>query len=235
MSKFVPPLLLLLFGTVAACATPMPPPAPDPVPVPEAEAPPAPEPWRSLFDGASLGAWEAVDWGIQGECRAEDGMLRVGGGESVSGVRWTGDLDAILPAAREEYELRLEARRESGFDFFCGLTFPVGREGAVTLICGGWAGGVLGLSCLDGGDASENDTTRTRYFENERWFAIRVRVTAARVECFIDDEPVIEVERNRYATFSVRAEMLEYQPLGLAAYQCEAAFRAIEVRDLTPE
>ena len=36
-----------------------------------------------------------------------------------------------------DYELRLEAKRVEGGDFFCGLTFPVGKE-YCTLILGGW-------------------------------------------------------------------------------------------------
>ena len=50
---------------------------------------------------------------------------------------------------RTDYEIRFETRRIEGFDFFCGLTFPVGEK-YLTLVLGGWDGNVVGLSCLDG-------------------------------------------------------------------------------------
>ena len=49
---------------------------------------------------------------------------------------------------REDYEVSLEARRLEGTDFFCGLTFPVGKE-PCTLIIGGWGGTTVGLSNVD--------------------------------------------------------------------------------------
>jgi hypothetical protein len=226
MPRITPAILPLLAALSLACT------AVDP---PGDAGSPEFTPWISLFDGETLGAWTPIDWGGQGPCEVTGGELRIGIGESVSGVRYRGDLAEILPPTRENYELRLEARRVSGYDFFCGLTFPVGLEGHLSLICGGWSGGVLGLSCLDGWDASENDTTRSHWFDTGRWYAVMVRVTTDRIECFIDGECLIYVDRNRYEEFSVRPEMLEYEPLGLSTFQTEGAFRKIEIRARTSE
>ena len=188
--------------------------------------------WTPLFDGQTLAGWEAIDYGIQGKCEVVDGALHVHMGESVSGVRYTGDLGEIMPPEQEGYELRLEAMRVDGFDFFCGLTFPVGLDGRVSLICGGWGGAVVGISCLDGWDASENETTSYRGFTAGRWYVIRVRVTGERIECFIDDEQVVDVERAKHEELEVRAEMLDYRPLGLSTFQTHAVFRNVEIRSI---
>jgi len=212
------PTIALLATLLAACAT-----APPDVVEPA---------WIPLFDGQTLAGWEAIDYGIQGKCEVVGGALHVHMGESVSGVRYTGDLGEIMPPGQDGYELRLEAMRVDGFDFFCGLTFPVGLEGHVSLICGGWGGAVVGISCLDGWDASENETTSYRGFKPNRWYAIRVRVTRDRIECFIDDEQVVDVERAKYEELEVRAEMREYLPLGLSTFQTHAALRNVEIRSL---
>lgn len=47
----------------------------------------------------------------------------------------------------------------SSSEFFCGLTVPV-RTGTecVSLIVGGWGGSLVGISSIDGLDASETST-----------------------------------------------------------------------------
>ncbi|MEZ5299675.1 MAG: hypothetical protein R3F11_03245 [Verrucomicrobiales bacterium] len=49
--------------------------------------------------------------------------MRLGAGAGITGMRFAPGGEA-LPA--DGYEIELEARRVSGSDFFCGLTFPVG-------------------------------------------------------------------------------------------------------------
>ena len=73
-------------------------------------------------------------------------------GSSMTGVTYQGK---DLP--RTDYEIRLEAQRIDGTDFFCGLTFPV-HDAHLSLIVGGWGGSLVGLSSLDGKDASRNET-----------------------------------------------------------------------------
>jgi hypothetical protein len=128
------------------------------------------------------------------------------------------------------YEIRLEAKRVDGIDFFCGLTFPV-EKSHCSLIVGGWAGAVVGLSSIDDRDASENDTTKYINFQDRRWYPIRVRVTRDRIQAWIDDKPVVNQDiRNRKV--STRAEVDLSKPLGIAAWQTRAAVRKIEFRRL---
>jgi hypothetical protein len=154
-------------------------------------------------------------------------MAMIGFGDPLTGIRWEGDV------VRENYELQLEARRTDGFDFFCGLTFPVGKD-HVSLILGGWGGGVVGISSIDGRDASENDTTSFRNFDNGTWYKVRVRVDPYTIYGWIDDKEACSHAREGHE-FDIRYEMDQCVPLGLAAFQCKAELRNLRMRKLTDE
>lgn len=170
-------------------------------------------------------AWKASQFGGDGPVEIEDNLIKFGFGDPMTGVRWGGDV------ARENYEIELEARRTDGFDFFCGLTFPVGKD-HVSFIVGGWGGGVVGISSVDGHDASENDTTQFRNFDNEKWYKVRARVDPYRITCWIDDQQSCSQLREGH-TFGIRYEMEVCEPLGFASYACKAEYRGIRVRKLT--
>ena len=180
--------------------------------------------WRPLFDGRALGGWKPTAFGGAGEVSIVDGALEIGMGADLSGVTWTADFP------RQNYELALEAQRVDGNDFFCGLTFPVGRD-PCSLIVGGWGGGVVGLSSIDGLDAAHNDTTLYRAFDSGRWYAIRVRVTPGRIECCLDEEGIID-QPLEGRTLSIRPEVAASQPLGIATYATTARIRSIRWRPL---
>ena len=131
---------------------------------------------------------------------------------------------------RQGYELALDAQREEGNDFFCGLTFPVGAD-PCTLIVGGWGGGLVGLSSIDGEDAAHNATTSYKEFKTGRWYAVRVRVTPERITCFIDEEQVVDQPLAGHR-ISVRDEVVPSQPLGIATYATTALVRNIRWRPL---
>lgn len=179
---------------------------------------------QSLFDGRSLGQWQNTEFPGHGDVRIEEGNLILGYGEELSGVHWKG------PVLRKDYELTLEAKRVDGHDFFCGLTFPVGAE-SCSLIVGGWGGGLIGLSSINSFDASENETSTYRDLKDNQWYKIRVRVSPERIEAWIDDDRVVNVERED-RTFSVRLELEYSVPLGIASWRTTAAIRNIEVRSL---
>ncbi len=180
--------------------------------------------WNSLFDGRTLGRWRATAFGGEGEVAVEDGAIRIERGADLSGITWTGDVP------RQDYEIALSAQRAEGYDFFCGLTFPVGDD-PCSLIVGGWGGGVVGLSSIDGQDAAHNATTSFREFASHRWYAIRVRVTPDRIECFIDDERVVDQELAGRKV-SVRDEVQPSCPLGIATYATTALVKDIRWRRL---
>lgn len=166
--------------------------------------------WRPLFDGQALGAWKPTEFGGEGDVTVVDGAIHIAAGATLSGVTWGGEFP------RRDYEIALRARRVEGDDFFCGLTFPVGDE-ACTLILGGWGGGMVGLSCIDGADASENETSQHREFERGRWYDVVVRVRPDRIECLLDGERIIDQPLDG-RRISVRHEVELSKPLGIATY-----------------
>lgn len=182
----------------------------------------APAEWRPLFDGRALGQWKPTPFGGEGEVSVDRGLLRIAMGADLSGVTWQGDFP------RQNFELALEARRVDGSDFFCGLTFPVGKSHC-SLIVGGWGGGVVGLSSIDGQDAANNATTRVMSFTSGRWYAVRVRVTPDKITCFLDDEQIIDQPLADHE-ISVREEVAASQPLGIATYATTAELRNIRWR-----
>ena len=177
--------------------------------------------WIDLFDGKTLTGWIVTDFAGTGEVRVEDATLILAQGY-MTGITWTNEIP------RNNYELTLEAMRADGSDFFCGLTFPVGSE-ACSFIVGGWGGGVVGLSSLDGQDASENETTKYLSFETGRWYAIRLRVESPGIQAWIDSEKVADVDTTGKRV-GVRIEVEPSKPLGIATWSTTGVLRNIRVR-----
>jgi hypothetical protein len=192
---------------------------------PPATAPAAaPSEGRSLFDGKTLEGWTVSDFGGHGDPVVEDGKLILPVGEGLTGVTCTGKLP------KTKYEVSLDAQRTQGHDFFCGLTFPVGDSFA-SLIVGGWGGAVCGISSLDGNDASSNDTTTRRKFENDKWYHIRLRVTDDKIQAWIDDEKIVDVVTTG-KKISVRGDIEQSCPFGLATWRTTAALKDIRIVEL---
>lgn len=186
------------------------------------------EKWTDLFDGKALGNWISTQFGGEGEVTVEDGCVMVARGDDMTGITWRGE-----PPAKMNYEIEVEAKRVEGNDFFCGLTFPVGDD-PCSLICGGWGGGMTGLSSLDGDDASRNETSQWINYDKDRWYKIRLRVTDARIEAWLNDKPIINVETARHK-ISIRPEVDPSRPLGIATWRTTGAIRAIRLRKLDSE
>jgi hypothetical protein len=178
---------------------------------------------QSLFDGKTLTGWQETGFAGRGEVKVEGGRIVLESG-FMTGITWTNDLPRV------DYELTLEAMRVEGSDFFCGLTFPVEKD-PCSFVVGGWGGGVVGLSSIDGEDAAHNETTQYMNFENGKWFKIRVKVTKAKIEAWIDSDKVVNVE-TKGRTFSIRAEMELSKPLGIATWSTAGAVRNIRLRRL---
>ncbi|MEM7308252.1 MAG: DUF1080 domain-containing protein [Planctomycetota bacterium] len=195
---------------------------------PWACAAPGPEPpdspgERTLFDGSTLDGWSSVSFGGEGEVELSGGELHLGFGSPLTGVVWDG------PPPAGEYEIEVACRRLAGTDFFTALTFPVGDAHA-SVVLGGWGGALTGLSCVDGFDASENDTRSFRSYRAGQEYVLRVAVTRDAVRAWLDGEELFSQPRNGHR-FEVRTELLACRPLGLASYNTRGAVRSVRVRE----
>jgi hypothetical protein len=189
----------------------------------------SPDPYRGrdLFDGKTLGSWKVSEFGGEAKVHVKDGAIVMDGSDMMAGITWTGEV------LRSNYELELEGMRRDGSDFFCTTTFPVGKE-YCSLVVGGWGGRLVGLSSIDGADASENDTTTSMDFKNRRWYKVRIRVTDAAIEAWIDGKQMVDQPR-KGQRFSIRMEVEPCRPLGIATWYTEGAVRNIRLRGLKPE
>lgn len=178
----------------------------------------------SLFNGKTLDGWEITNFGPQGPVYVSEDAIILAMGDGCTGITWKKDFPDI------NYEVTLEAKREEGNDFFCGMTFPVGKD-PCTLIIGGWGGTTVGLSCINGLDASENETTTLRKFEKDRWYAIRLQVTENEIKAWIDEDLVVDftIADNR---LSIRPEVELSKPFGIASWMTRAAIRNIRVKKI---
>ena len=176
-----------------------------------------------------MGDWSAVDYGGKARVEVRPGLIFLSRGEPFNGIHQTN-----APLATD-YEISLEAMRVSGSDFFCGLTFPV-RDSHCSLIVGGWGGTLVGLSNLDGADASENETTQSISFETGRWYRLRLRVTAEKIEAWVEQKKVVNVTTTGRKV-SLRFGDIELsKPLGITCWDTAAAVREIKIRSIsTPD
>ncbi len=180
--------------------------------------------WQPLFDGKTLGRWKITNFGGEGDVSVKDGKIVMEMGSSLTGITYQGHLP------KNDYEISLEASRLDGVDFFCALTFPV-RDSFCTFIVGGWAGAVVGISSIDGKDASENETTRYIAFKTNKWYRLRVRVQQDQIQAWIDDARVVHVKMAG-RRLTTRAEVDLSKPLGVASWETRAAIRNIRIRKL---
>jgi hypothetical protein len=180
----------------------------------------------------SLIEWKQVEWGGSGAVSysGETGILSIGTGTPMTLAKWDGEL-ADLPM--DNYEIRWEARRIDGEDFFCGLTFPVGSaEHCLTFIAGGWRGQVTGISNVNGYDAAENQTRVWVPFENGRWYQFRLEVTSAMIRAEVDGRQIIALHRPGKILEMRSGEMEWLKPLGFGTWRSSGQIREVTVREL---
>jgi len=185
--------------------------------------------WKPLFNGKDLDGWKVTNFGGEGDVKVEgrdNEEVTIYEGVDLSGITTTRK-DLLTT----NYEVEFEAQRASGTDFFVGYTFPVGED-ACSLILGGWGGGVCGISSLDLMDASENETTDYREFIQGKWYKVRVRVTDKRIQAWLGESTLADVERELH-DIDVRFEMEASKPMGFATYQTVGKIRNARIRKLT--
>jgi len=194
-------------------------------------------PWRVLLDGTTLDGWIPAPFYRPGdivllsdppaadapELAPRGPAVFLGAGDDLTGIVYTNPIPTMA------YEIRLDAMRVSGGDFFCGLTFPVGANHC-TLIVGGWGGMMVGLSSLDGMDASENESSSAMRFDYRRWYDIGVRVTAKRITATIDGVPVFSVAIEGRRIGMRPGEIENSKPFGISSYRTDAAIRNVRIR-----
>ena len=135
------------------------------------------------------------------------------------------DQTPILP--RTNYRLTWQARRTLGSDFFSTVLFPVGED-VCSVVVGGWGGGVIGLSSLDGVDAVENSTTEFMRFEKDRWYDFVLEVRPHTVLFKIDGTEMFEIDPTEYQV-TTRVEMEPLGSFGLATFQTSGEFRNLRL------
>ncbi len=169
------------------------------------------------------GSWSGTEGG---EVTEEKGVLNLAFGELLTAAKWSGE----IPEA--PFELEYEARRVNGADFFGAVTFPARKDEFVTFILGGWGGGLVGISSIDGMDASENETGSNRKFETGKWYRIRLLVTPAKIEAWIDDEKVVDVSTEG-KTLSLRPGPISAcAPFGFGTWQSTGEVRGAKWRGI---
>jgi len=196
-----------------------------PAPGDDKKAPKYAVDWKPLFDGKSLDGWKPSFTENSGKVHVKDGAIVLEEGMKMTGITYDGK-----DFPKTDYEAVLEAKRVKGRDFFGTTTFPVG-DGFCSLVVGGWGGMLVGVSSINGADASENETTGSVEFKEDTWYKIRIRVTGKKLECWIGDEKVVDVDR-KGKKFTTRIECDECQPFGIATYDTVGAVRDIRVRKI---
>ncbi len=181
--------------------------------------------WQTLFDGQTLTNWQPTKFIGEGAVKVEAGQIILEAGGALTGISWIGPQ---LPTTN--YEIALQAMRVEGSDFFAGVTFPV-ADSFCSLILGGWGGTVVGLSSINGRDASENETSQSVIFESRRWYGIRIRVTPGKIEAWLDDRQIINQDL-KGRKIGTRIEVDLSRPLGVASWRTKSALRDFRLRRL---
>lgn len=183
---------------------------------------------KALFDGTTLDNWKPSDFFMAGKVEVKDGSIIIGKGHRMTGLTY-----ANKDFPKMDYEVTLEGKRIDGNDFFATTTFPVG-DAFVSFVMGGWGGSTVGISSINGADASENSTNQSIEFKNDQWYKIRLRVTENRIQGWIDKEQVVDLN-TKNLKLSIRFDCEVSKPFGISAYKTTSAIRNITVRALTAD
>jgi hypothetical protein len=181
----------------------------------------------ALFNGSDLTGWKVAPFDNGGAFHVlSNGVVECGIGQPLSGIVYTNTPPTM------NYEIRLQAMRVEGGDFFAALTIPV-EKSFCTVVIGGWGGCLCGVSSVDYIDASENQWGEAVNLENNRWYTLRVRVTPGVLQVFLDDSLyTARIEYRDAKRLSLRpGDIDKTTPLGLATYRTRAHWRNVT---LTP-
>jgi len=209
--------------------------------------------WTPMFDGKTLDGWSVTRLEEDKKAEIQNGCIVLGRDGLASGLKYD------KPFPKSNYEIMYQAKRVKGYDFFGTITFPV-KESHCSFVTGGWSGTVIGLSSINGYDASENETTGFYEFKEGQWYQFRVSVSDDRIRVWLypvdkDGKP-IEVKKDDPKTeaaakeeiekpkvdlvlgnksISTRLEVTFFRPLGISTWNTEGHIRDIKYRELTPD
>lgn len=178
-------------------------------------------PWQPI------GGWQPTTFKNHADPIIEGPSITLPFGKPMTGVTRPATAQPQFPTSN--YEIRWEASRSTGNDFFSSLTFPV-ADSFCTFVTGGWGGDIVGLSSIDGWDASENETRTYVTFENQRWYKFRLRVETDRIQAWIDEKSVVDLAINGRNIGLRRDDMKLTTPLGFLSYNSTGLLRNIEYR-----
>jgi hypothetical protein len=209
--------------------------------------------WTPLFDGKTLDGWSVSRIEADKKAEVKEGCILIGRDDLASGIKYD------QPFPKSNYEIMYQAKRARGYDFFGTITFPV-QESHCSFVAGGWSGSVIGLSSINGYDASENETTTFYDFKDKQWYQFRVRVSDDRISVWVypvdetgkiletkkdDPKAVVTPEKDikkpkvdlvlENKRMTTRLEVSFFKPLGISTWNTEGHLRDIKFRELTPE
>ena len=177
-----------------------------------------------LFDGNDLSEWDVGVFGYPGAFDVEEDGVIIPQSMSLAGLTYAGEPPS------PPFVLTVEATRAFGSDFFLGVTFPV-REAHLTLVLGGWGGNVCGLSCIDGKDASSNETRTLMSFPNGKRQTVVIDVSNERVEARVNGRVIVDQALADDTRLSLRTEVTPNAPLGVASFATSTTLHRVSVRE----
>ncbi|MEZ5385397.1 MAG: hypothetical protein R3F13_07775 [Prosthecobacter sp.] len=183
----------------------------------------------SLLSPEFEAAWQPAGMAEEGKTAVSDGEITLHPGQPMTGVRFDAWDSAGLPLTR--YAVEYDAMRVEGNDFFGAFTFPV-NDTYATLIIGGWGGTLVGISSIDDMDASENNTRGNSFFENKRWYKVRLEVREEDLRAWIDGRLFVNVSIKGRKVGLRAGEISKCLPFGFTTYATEARIRRVVVRRL---
>jgi hypothetical protein len=196
------------------------------------EAPP--KPLRSFDLMTQPEAWSLIaDIPNTGELEAKSDMIRLHSGKPITAARYSRWQEQAMPVV--DYEIRYEAMRESGTDFFNAVTFPVRKlSDCCTFVLGAWGGGLAGISNIDNQDANENTTRSEHRFEQGKWYAVRIEVRADYLRVWLNEARIVNAYIEGHKISQRPGELEACAPFGLGTYWTTGCIRGLVVRELAP-
>ncbi len=187
-----------------------------------------------LFSSALIGKWQEAQLEKSGGIVREANGITLNEGSPMTGIVFPSWLKDSLPVV--DYAINYEAMRVSGSDFFGSVTFPVRDEKTfATFVLGGWGGSQVGISCIDGYDASENTTGSSQRFENEKWYRVRIEIREKELRVLLNGRPIIQTNIAG-RTLNLRGgEIAKCAPFGFATYGTTGRVRGCVIERMPPQ